>query len=578
MPFPAVLTDPELQNIVQLMSRKLDLDLQSAGRLVDVARLVHLPRGDMLFQQGDTSPHFYLLLQGQLKGQRCRPDGQSDFSISFYPGEMIGELGFFDRTPRTLSIHARRDCILLEIDQPALEKFSEYSRSVYQHLIRILVQRFKRELGYHTRLAPHQFMLLQSFLDPRDLKAQAVEDVLSELSRHVELRRWKNVSDIPADKTVEPEGRLVELLEADSRGGINDRLLDDLDAMVMVVDSNVIQNQEDCELIRAQLDAAGDDLPMWLVVVHESSAVEQNIGTRLRMLFGKGFRLLHLRHRHHADTARVARHILGLSVGLVLGGGGARGFAHAGFFQALDEAGIVIDSVGGTSMGALVGALISTGRNALEIQKILAENFPKGLPFRLTDYRLPRHGLVRSKAADRVYRNAFGDWHIEDQPIPFFAVSCNLTTGNQFLYERGPIWQAVRATTSIPVFFEPHVADQQVMVDGALVNNVPVDCMRARGANKIITVDVGQEADITASGSANGRAQMPGVMKALMRVIELGGIEKSRQARLLCDYYLQPPIEKIGLMEFERREEIVSIGYEAGRRAIPDILGLLNKK
>jgi len=113
---------------------------------------------------------------------------------------------------------------------------------------------------------------------------------------------------------------------------------------------------------------------------------------------------------------------------------------------------VVVDTVGGTSMGALVGALISSGRSAVEVNKALATSFKKGLPFKLTDYWIPKHGFVKSKAVDEVYRNAFGDLLIEDQPIPFFAISCNLTTGNQYLFEQGPLWKAVRASTSIPVF------------------------------------------------------------------------------------------------------------------------------
>jgi len=89
-------------------------------------------------------------------------------------------------------------------------------------------------------------------------------------------------------------------------------------------------------------------------------------------------------------------------------------------------------------MGALVGALISSGRSAAEVSKALAISFKKGLPFKLTDYWIPKHGFVKSKAVDEVYQKAFGDLLIEDQPIPFFAISCNLTTGNQFLFEQSP--------------------------------------------------------------------------------------------------------------------------------------------
>jgi NTE family protein len=574
---PADLPVIELSYAIELLSKKLEIQPTEAEQLIRLAKLVRLTRSETLFEQGQPSHHFYLLLQGQLKGQRFRPDGFQDLTLSFFPGEMIGELGFFDQAPRTLTISARRDSVLLEIDQAALEQFGEFSRSVYHHLIRMLVSRFKRELGYSGPLKQHQFILFQSFVRPEGFSTQAIEGFQSAMARHCELRRWKQLSDVTPSASVSAKDWVVEMIETEPLEVLDDRLIEELDCMVVMLSASTLNDSRSCELLKAQLKSADDDLPVWFVLVHEAAWVEQSVVERIRRNFGSGFKLLHVRRGHHSDNARVARHILGLTLGLVLGGGGARGFAHAGFFQALEEAGVVIDSVGGTSMGALVGALISSGRSAAEVSKALAISFKKGLPFKLTDYWIPKHGFVKSKAVDEVYQKAFGDLLIEDQPIPFFAISCNLTTGNQFLFEQGPLWKAVRASTSIPVFFEPFMAGRHVMVDGALVNNVPVDCMRTRGARKILTVDVGLEEDITAHMLDDSSVQMPTMMKSLMRVIELGGIEKSRQAKVISDLYVQPPIEKIGLMEFERREEIVALGYQAGRQAIPDILALLHK-
>lgn len=574
---PADLPLIELSYAIELLSRKLEIQPEEAEQLIRLAKLTRLNRGDTLFRQGDSSHQFYMLLQGQLKGQRIRPDGYPDLTLSFFPGEMIGELGFFDQASRTLTISARRDSMLLEIDQAALEQFGEFSRSVYHHLIRMLVSRFKRELGYSGPLKQHQFILFQSLVRPEGFSQQAVESFQFAMGRHCELRRWKCLSDIPRSASALAANRVVEMIETEPLESLDDRLLEELDCMVVMICASTLGDTHNCNLLKAQLTSVDDDLPVWLVLVHEAAWVEQSVAERIRDTFGTGFRLLHIRRGHHADNARAVRHILGLTVGLVLGGGGARGFAHAGFFQALEEAGVVLDSVGGTSMGALVGALISSGHTSVEVNKALATSFRKGLPFKLKDYWIPKHGFVKSKAVDEVYQNAFGDLLIEDQPIPFFAVSCNLTTGNQFLFEHGPVWKAVRASTSIPVFFEPFMAGRQVMVDGALVNNVPVDCMRAKGARKILTVDVGLEEDITAHMLDESSVQMPTMMKSLMRVIELGGIEKSRQARVISDLYVQPAIEKIGLMEFERREEIIALGYEAGLKTIPDILDMLQK-
>ena len=573
---PAGLPVIELSYAIELLSKKLEIQASEAEQLIALAKLIRLPRGETLFQQGEESRHFYLLLQGQLKGQRVRRDDSPDLTMSFFPGEMIGELGFFDQAPRTLTISARRESILLEIDQTALEKFGEFSRSVYHQLIRMLVSRFKRELGYSGPVKQHQFILFQSFVRPEGFNTQAVGSFNSAMERHCELRRWKQLSDIDPAR-VGSSASVVEMIETEPLEYLDDRLIEELDSIVIMLCASTLNDSRSCELLKAQLKSANNDLPVWFVLVHEAAWVEQSVAERIREEFGTGFKVLHIRRGYHADNARAVRHVLGLTLGLVLGGGGARGFAHAGFFQAIEEAGVVVDSVGGTSMGALVGALISSGLTALEVNKVLATSFKKGLPFRLSDYWIPKHGFVKTKAVDDLYRRAFGDLQIENQPIPFFAISCNLTTGNQFLFEHGPVWKAVRASTSIPVFFEPFMAGRQVMVDGALVNNVPVDCMRARGAQKVLTVDVGLEADITAHMVDERSVQMPSMMKSLMRVIELGGIEKSRQAKLISDLYIQPCIEKIGLMEFERREEIVGLGYEAGRKAIPDILNLLHK-
>ncbi len=567
----------EFNQAIELLSKKLQIGLNDAEHLVTSAQLKRLSRGETLFEQGDISDHFYLLLQGQLKGQRVRPNGEIDLTLAFYPGEMIGELGFFDQAPRTLTISARRDCVLLEIDHEALERFGEFSRSVYQHLIRMLVSRFKRELGYQGPGNLHQFVLLQSFVRPAGFSTHTENSLRSALANHCQLRRWTSLGEVTPPDSSSAGLRVVELIESPSTETLDDRLLDELDCMVFLISASTLADPDSCQRVKAQLSYANHDVPVWMVLVHEAAWVEQAVSQRVRQEFGDGFELLHIRRGHHADHARVARHVLGLTLGLVLGGGGARGFAHAGFYRAIEEAGVVVDSIGGTSMGALVGALIASGRNAQEVANVLAVTFKKGLPFKLTDYWIPKHGFVKTKAVDELYQAAFGGLQIEDMPIPFFAICCNLTTGNAHQFKAGPVWRAIRASTSIPVYFEPSMDGRHVMVDGALVNNVPVDCMRSKGAKRIVTVDVGLEKDITEHMVGDDQVQMPSMMKSLMRVIELGGIEKSRQARVISDFYVQPPIEKIGLMEFERREEIVALGYEAGKRAIPDILALIHK-
>lgn len=569
---------PERAILVQLLARKLDLPLDDTDKLLGLARVRSVNKGEVLFKQGEASNSFFLIVQGQLKGQRTRPDGQVDLTLSFFPGEMIGELGFFDRSPRTLSILARKDAVLIELDDEVLERFGQQSRAVHQHLIRILVSRFKRELGYSRPLNLNQLMLFQSHVRPEGLRDWSTEMLRHCLAQHAEVRvQPLNQLHSHAPPPSTPGRWTLDWIDANPGDQVPHTLVDELDSITIMLCASTLGDAVSVTHIQQQLHELDSNTQIWLVLVHEAAWVESNVAMEVRRLFGVGCRILHIRHGSKQDFVRVSRHLLGISVGLVLGGGGARGFAHAGFYRALEESGIVVDAVGGTSMGALVAALIATGHGAKWVEQSLALSFKRGLPFKFTDYWIPRHGFVKSRAVDQVYQTAFAQACIEDQPIPYFAVSCNLTTGGQHLYDEGPVWKAVRASTSIPVYFEPFMDGRQVMVDGAMVNNVPVDTMRKRGAYRVIAVDVGLEEDICAHMNGQSAAQMPSMMKSLMRVIELGGIEKSRQARAISDVYVQPSIEKIGLMEFERREEIVNLGYEAGLRAIPDILVLTEK-
>ncbi|HEX4878386.1 MAG TPA: cyclic nucleotide-binding domain-containing protein, partial [Limnobacter sp.] len=375
MSTPAGLSVVELSQAAALLAKRLEIQPDQAHKLIELARLVPLQRGDTLFHQGDASHQFYLILQGQLRGQRMRPDGQMDLTLAFFPGEMIGELGFFDHSPRTLSISAKRDSVLLAIDHDALARFGEHGHAVYQHLIRVLVSRFKRELGYASPLAQHQMIALGSLVRPDGLAEQAELALCAAFAHHAELRRWSDWRSVSFTPPTTNHGCVADVLRVDVTGALDERLMDDLDSMLIMLCASTLADSGICNALLARIRQAENQLPVWLVLVHEAAWVEANVAARVRSLFGDSFRLLHVRSGHRHDFERVVRHVLGRTLGLVLGGGGARGFAHAGFFRALEEAGLVIDHVGGTSMGALVGALIASGRSASQVNDVLAQSF-----------------------------------------------------------------------------------------------------------------------------------------------------------------------------------------------------------
>jgi len=193
--------------------------------------------------------------------------------------------------------------------------------------------------------------------------------------------------------------------------------------------------------------------------------------------------------RNDTDIARLGRRLTGKANGLVLSGGGARGFAHLGVIRALREANIPIDYIGGASIGAIIGAGLAsdwTNEHMLEVyRQCFIDNDP------ISDWTVPLVSLRAGRKASHMLREAFGERDIEDLPIPFYAVSSNLTEGGLHVHEIGKLWIALRASSALPGVLPPVFANGQVLVDGGVIDNLPVGEMRKRMSGEIIAVDVG---------------------------------------------------------------------------------------
>jgi NTE family protein len=188
------------------------------------------------------------------------------------------------------------------------------------------------------------------------------------------------------------------------------------------------------------------------------------------------------------DLSRSARRLTGRSVGIVLGGGGARAFAHLGVLEELTAAGITIDRVGGVSMGSYIGALFASGLTIDEIDAHCYENWVRRNP--LGDYTIPRHSLIRGRRAEAMGRRTFGSTRIEELQLSFFALAADLRAGEPFVYRHGSLVEAIGASMSLPGLAPPRIQGQRMMVDGALVDNLPVSVMAESGSGPIIASDI----------------------------------------------------------------------------------------
>lgn len=270
-------------------------------------------------------------------------------------------------------------------------------------------------------------------------------------------------------------------------------------------------------------------------------------------------------------------------IGLVLSGGGAKGFAHIGVLKVLEEAGVQIDYIGGTSMGAVVGGLYAAGFNANQIDSIFqttkfdellndfiprsSKNFYERrnqelyalvLPFNKMKIGIPEalsKGMYNYNLLSRITRNSRHIRDFNNLPIPFLCIGTNIETGEQVVLNKGNLAQAMIASSAFPSLFSPVEIDGKLLVDGGVVNNYPIEEVRKLGADIIIGVDV--------QAGLLDRSQLKDATKILVQINNLNSIERMKRNIEDTDIYIKPDITQYGVISFDKGKEIIRKGEEA---------------
>ena len=305
-----------------------------------------------------------------------------------------------------------------------------------------------------------------------------------------------------------------------------------------------------------------------------------------------------------------------MKLGIALGGGGARGFAHLGVLKALRDEGIEFDVVAGTSIGALVGAVYAAG-SLDELEDTARSISLKDIPL-LMSPAWSKKGFFSGKSALELLNELIGCDLIEELPKRFAAVSADLKSGETVVFTEGNVHQAVRASISIPAVFTPVVIDDRILVDGGLVEPVPVEICKSLGADVVVAVDLfGQSLDCeqgAALSDLNERRMLPssistalGYLNSISNKLQLtewlggdsddphravniidiveGTLAVSQRlltAYRLCehppDLLIQPKVTDVGLLDFHRGDPVMEIGQTVARDSLPEIKRLLARE
>ncbi len=249
-------------------------------------------------------------------------------------------------------------------------------------------------------------------------------------------------------------------------------------------------------------------------------------------------------------------------VGLALGSGGARGIAHVGVIKVLEEEGIPIDFIAGSSMGSLVGAFYAAGINP-DMMKKLAQNIKRSYWLDLT---VPKMGFIAGDKIKEMVRLLTQGKNLEDLSIPLSVVATSLHTGERVVFKKGPIAQAVRASISIPGIFVPEVIDGHTLVDGGVIDRVPITVVKEMGADVVIGVDVGM---ISTEG------KFTSIFDVIAQSIQVMEREIFRYRILEADVLITPDVGHLSATSFDQIDELISAGEKAARSALDKIREVL---
>jgi NTE family protein len=247
-------------------------------------------------------------------------------------------------------------------------------------------------------------------------------------------------------------------------------------------------------------------------------------------------------------------------IGLALGGGYARGLAHIGVLEVFEREGIPIDMIAGTSIGALVGALYAREHDAALIKKQATQLDWIGVTS-LIDLAVPKSGFIAGKRVTNLLRRFIGDAKFQDLNIPLACVATDIITGDEIVLNEGSILEAVRASISIPVIFAVARKNNRYLVDGGLVNPVPVSVVKKMGADFIIAVDVTPDKDERAHHlTKNSESKEPGIFQVMVQSIYITTYLSSRVVSAGADVLVHPHLTHIGPGEFHRSGECILEG------------------
>lgn len=541
---------------------------------------------DFLYHKGEISEYIYIIRYGELVLENISHSG----NIYIGPGDVISENSLLSGTSHSISAYAVIDSMVYMIDGKFFMQLASKEPTLSQNVMKLLSSRMKEHIeGNPGRRAQPRRLYCHLPLDPMEDFQERVESVVEETcvlqtsgSTVLNISQFKGMSHERFAETLSQIRKKTPLVHL-----FFDNPESCLDLPVIVLQSDLIVFWE--KDTDKHLKIKEDILGFWRTRIRnfngrtvlyrvDSPNKESDLA---RIQYGAD-----AFHKIFVHEDALARFLVAKTRGIAMGGGGARALAHIGLLKVLDKEGIRFDYVSGASFGAVIGALYARGDSIKNMETIIRKFFG-GLESAF-DPTLPLVAFFKGKKMRRMLKEAFGDLRIEELPVQYVTSAVDLQSGKEYIFDRGPIVEALAATMSLPGAFPPYFLGEKVLVDGGMVNNVPEDLIRERGADLVVGVNVSplQEAvslklfeDRKSSGKSLFRyfwdnIKYPPILKIMARTITLAGREITRLKKLRMDLFINFHLEEFQLFDFVRFKEIINKGEKEGNQHVEELRSL----
>lgn len=556
-------------------------------QLIESFEPFKLVSGETLFEEGAEGKALYLIASGRLsihvtileknlKKQRIVGH--------LGRGEVVGEMSLITGEPRSATLVAVRDTVLFRLKSKDFDALFMQNPLAMKRLMAILVNRLKattHAIPQNKKATAFTVMPLGSVENLNEILTIVSESFIQKGFSVRFIKKNTALKDLNLEEIKEGNGIASWLSEQEEkvdfifylaarRDGIiwADYCLRQSDAVVYIGSGRNPPIQPSFKLKH--------NLSEELVLLHPSDCLLPQKTAAWKAYFPNS-RCHQIRYANEGDTERLTRILTSQAIGVVLGGGGARGFAHIGALKAFDELKIPIDMIGGTSMGSLVAAARALGWSTEETIKIFRAFFLESGG--LQEYTFPFFSLIKGAKIKAALEDLIQETNIEDLWLSYFCVATNLTNAEKTLHQSGSLLKALLSSFAIPGVLPPVLENGNILVDGAFLDNLPIRPMRQRCSGKVIAVNVSPLEDKSVQTSCENLPEPgetflnkvnpfsreeipPGIISILMRATTIGSVHQLENLRKEVDLFIEPPISHFSLMDWEKIDQIIEVGYQ----------------